>query len=776
LKAFAIVFLSFIVVVGKVLDVRVISDDGTSIPACRICISGIDTCVYSDLSGHATIECSDQKDSIFFSASGYEDSTVPVVLNVDTVTIQLKVMFSISELVPIKVTAPQIKPRGYQLKNRAVLFTSSDILNTAGTTGDISRYIATLPSVVASISEGYDNTLYVRGGRPTEVLFIVDGIEFENVNHFSKANSSGGPVGFINSDYIKSVSYYAGSMPAEYPSRLSSVINVTMKNGSFTNYKGSAAAKWTGGMLSVEGPLLREYVSFAVAARYINFEPLSKFVDNVGIPELGDIYAKCLFSPNEKLTMYATGLLSYNHNIFRYPSFFTSDTGYIKNRTNEIEQIKQGGGGFTIRFNNRISQELALGATFRNGKQYDSLSDFNPGFFQNRFAHNPIWENNGTKDNKSLNYKVKFNIGVIDSVVAGARLASSLFSLKYGEYSQSILLLSEDTVYLLRADTNIASFHGNEAGCFFDIPLQKWFIKTNVGLRYDYFGLLGKHTLSPSIVTDFTLPSAGIFTLSYGVYHQFPTEIPLLLFNTLSASRLLTSDSLEKQEMRLLKSIQPYRCHQYGIGYKTTFFDKFFIKSDLYYKWYDREFLYTSQFYISVMQMARDGVYRISDQNGKRKSMGIELMLNNDVQQWYYFSIGGSIFRVLNKYRDGQWYPDWTDVRYTFSVSSRVSFLEHHKLSLSASAMGGRPYTKRTTPSFNDSQTEWFNDRLDRICYVNIRYVYTKKIRALSLEGSIEILNLFNAQPALDYRFNGERYIKIVPFGITPIVGIAVNR
>lgn len=777
MKTFTIVLLSYILVAGKTLDIWVTTSDESFIPACRICISGIDSCLYSDLNGHVTIKFKDQFGPILFCASGYADTIVTDLPDVDTFTMQLKELSSIATLAPIKVTAPQIKLPGFQLKNRPILFTSSDILNTAGTGGDVSRFIATQPSVVASISEGYDNTLYIRGGRPTEILFIVDGIEFENVNHFSKANGSGGPVGFINSGFIKSVSYYAGAMPAEYPSRLSSVINISMKNGSFTTYKGSAAAKMTGGMLSIEGPLLHQYGSIAIAARYINFEPLSRLVDNSGIPKLGDIYAKCLFSPNEKLTVYATGVYSYNHNIFRYPSLFSSGNGYSRNITNEIEQIGQGGGGFTVRYDNKIMQELTLGVSFRDGKRYDSLSDFNSGYFLNSFAQNPISENIINKNNTSLNYKATFTIGGFDSIVAGARISGSHFSIKNGEYSQNIVSLSTDTVYALWADTKKACFHGNEAGMFFDVPIQKRNMVADVGLRYDYYGLLGKHTLSPSIVADFTLPSAAVLTISYGLYHQFPTEIPLLLFNTLSAMRFISRDSLEKMELQLLQDVKPYRCQQLGIGCKTFLFDHFFIKGDLYYKWYDREFLYSSQFSISVLEMDSNGDYTISNQNGKRKSMGVELMLNTDDHQWCYFSIGGSVFSVLNRYSNGNWYHDWTDVGYTFSVYSRISFLEHHMVSLTASAMGGRPYTKHSTGTtlFSSTQSEWFNDRLDRICYVNFLYKYTTKIRALSLEGSIEILNLFNAQPALDYRFNGERNIKIAPFGITPILGIAVN-
>jgi hypothetical protein len=772
LKVFTIVFLSYVLLVGNVLDIWVISKDGTSIPACRICMSGIDSCFYSDPVGHVAIEYPDKPGSIFFSASGYEDTIVPAIPFVDALTMQLKEQHSIDTLATIKVTAPKLKSDGYQLTTRPLLFTSSDIINTAGTAGDISRYIATLPSVVASISEGYDNTLYIRGGRPSEVLFIVDGIEFENVNHFSQANGSGGPIGFINSGFIKSVSYYAGGMPAEYASRLSSVIDIRMKNGSFTNFKESAAAKWNGGMLSFEGPVLPEYGSLAVGARYINFEPLSKFIDNGGIPKLGDFYTKCLFTPNDNIVLYATVLLSYNHIIYGYTSYFPTESGSIQNITNEIEQIRQGGGGFTIRYDNRISQELTLGVSFRNGKQYDSLSYFTPGYFRNRFAQNPIRENNIAKNNRSVNYKAKFSIGNIDSIIAGARISSNLLSIRLGEYLQDIQRISTDTVYTLMTDPRSASIHGNEAGCFFDLPLKKWCINTDVGLRYDYFGLLDKHTVSPSIVADFTLPSFGIITLSYGLYHQFPTEIPLLLFNDLSTLRFLKDKSLEKKEIQLLKHVKPYRCTQYGIGYKTWLFDQFFIKSDLYYKWYDKEFTYVNPFYISVMEIGRDGVYRISNQNGKRKSMGIELMLSNDVNHWYYFSLGGSIFSVFNKYKNGLWYQDWTDVQYTFSVSSRISLLKHHRLSLTASAMGGRPYT---TPPYNTTQSEWYNDRLDRICYVNFQYVYSTKIRGLHLEGSIEIMNLFNAQPALDYRFNGERYIKITPFKITPILGVAIT-
>ncbi len=96
-----------------------------------------------------------------------------------------------------------------------------DVLTSAGTYGDISRYLQIFPGVVAS--SDLSNQMLVRGGHPMENLFLVDGIEIPNINLLANANTTGGFGPMIDAAAIQSLQFYTGGFDANYPERLSSV-------------------------------------------------------------------------------------------------------------------------------------------------------------------------------------------------------------------------------------------------------------------------------------------------------------------------------------------------------------------------------------------------------------------------------------------------------------------------------------------------------------------------------------------------------------------------
>jgi hypothetical protein len=102
--------------------------------------------------------------------------------------------------------------------------TQAEILSSAGTYGDFSRSLQVLPGVVWS--SDLSNDVLVRGGHPTENLFVVDGIEVPNVNHFSLSGSTGGFTSMIDSTAIGSTSMRSDAYDAGYSSRLSSLIEI----------------------------------------------------------------------------------------------------------------------------------------------------------------------------------------------------------------------------------------------------------------------------------------------------------------------------------------------------------------------------------------------------------------------------------------------------------------------------------------------------------------------------------------------------------------------
>lgn len=101
---------------------------------------------------------------------------------------------------------------------------ASDIVSSAGTYGDFSRYLQLFPGVVFNSDESDD--ILVRGGNPIENLYIVNGIEVPNINHMATASNTGGLVSMIDTATLQGVDFRTGGYDASYEERLSSVVDI----------------------------------------------------------------------------------------------------------------------------------------------------------------------------------------------------------------------------------------------------------------------------------------------------------------------------------------------------------------------------------------------------------------------------------------------------------------------------------------------------------------------------------------------------------------------
>ena len=136
-------------------------------------------------------------------------------------------------LAPSKVVLPKVyttlqvvadAPGMLDALTPATNVTQVEILSSAGTYGDFSRYLQVMPGVVW-VSD-LSNDVLVRGGHPTENLFVVDGIEVPNINHFSLSGSTGGFTSMIDSTAVGSMNMRDDVYDAAYSSRLSSLIEI----------------------------------------------------------------------------------------------------------------------------------------------------------------------------------------------------------------------------------------------------------------------------------------------------------------------------------------------------------------------------------------------------------------------------------------------------------------------------------------------------------------------------------------------------------------------
>lgn len=109
----------------------------------------------------------------------------------------------------------------------------------AGTFGDFTRYLQVMPGVVWN--SDMSNELLVRGGRPTENLFVVDGVEIPNLNHFALPGSNGGFTSMLDTALIGSVEMRDDAWDAAYSSRLSSLVEIHTRELGAGEHAGEAS-------------------------------------------------------------------------------------------------------------------------------------------------------------------------------------------------------------------------------------------------------------------------------------------------------------------------------------------------------------------------------------------------------------------------------------------------------------------------------------------------------------------------------------------------------
>jgi hypothetical protein len=140
--------------------------------------------------------------------------------------------------------------------------------------------------------------IYVRGGGPDQNLILLDGVNIYNPNHLL------GFFSVFNGDAIKSIEVLKGGFPAEYGGRLSSVINITSRDGDVNQFKGSASIGLISSKLSLEAPIQKGKSSFIVSARRTYIDQVAGLVAKKKVNGNGyyfyDINARATYVLNKK--------------------------------------------------------------------------------------------------------------------------------------------------------------------------------------------------------------------------------------------------------------------------------------------------------------------------------------------------------------------------------------------------------------------------------------------------------------------------------------------
>ncbi len=278
-------------------------DEGTNegIPFVNLIVDGTNIGSTTDLDGNFLFTgISPGFVRLRVSAVGYETrlSTEFMVTGPRTANIDIGLQEIRVELDAVEVTASQFE-RSDESPVSLRRLGIKEIERSPGGNRDISKVIQGLPGVAST--PAFRNDVIVRGGGPAENSFFLDGVEIPNINHFATQGASGGPVGILNTDFIREVEMYSGAFPANRGDAMSSVFEFRQVNGNSDRLNFQATVGASDLALTADGPLGPNTTFIASARRsYLQF-----IFGVVGLPFL-PTYNGFQFKTNTRVSDNAT--------------------------------------------------------------------------------------------------------------------------------------------------------------------------------------------------------------------------------------------------------------------------------------------------------------------------------------------------------------------------------------------------------------------------------------------------------------------------------------
>ncbi len=238
---------------GYVSDIR----NGENIIGVNVYCKDLNKGVTSNVYGFYSLTLPEGKYEISFSYVGYK--TQEFILNLDK-DISKNISFEIESFTVGEI---QVKGKANIVKNTQTSMIEvpiEQIKTIPALLGevDIIKAIQLLPGVQSS--EGTSG-FYVRGGGPDQNLILLDGVPVYNASHI------GGIFSVFNADAVKSVRLTKGGFPARFGGRLSSVLQIDMKEGNSKQLKGDFTLGLVSSKFTLEGPIIKDKTSFIVSGR-----------------------------------------------------------------------------------------------------------------------------------------------------------------------------------------------------------------------------------------------------------------------------------------------------------------------------------------------------------------------------------------------------------------------------------------------------------------------------------------------------------------------------
>ena len=596
------------------------------------------------------------KDSVDISISyvGYQTQSYRIFLNKD-----IQINFTLGSdiaLEEVEVVGEKLERIEEETRMSTIGVPVEQIKSIPALLGetDVLKVLQLLPGVQSG-GEGQSG-LYVRGGSPDQNLILLDGVPVYNASHLF------GFFSVFNADAVKDVTLTKGGFPARYGGRLSSVIEINMKEGDKDDWHGTGTIGLISSKLTLEGPIVKDKTSLIVSGRRTYIDILARPFIKMGFESNGnsgvagyffdDINAKVNHKFSEKDRIYASVYTGRDKFYFEetyedpFDLNYSSTTGF---------GLQWGNLTGALRWNHLWTNKL-----FSNTTLTFSKYNFNTS----------VLDEFGNDSNNSK-FELKYDAGIED--IAGkidfdwvpnpghfVRFGASVISHKFAPGAFDFFgeeISSGQSTFKIDTILGQPNVHATELALYVEDDMKIGDrLKANIGLHFSAFDVRDKFytSLQPRVGLRYLLENGVAIKASYTQMRQY---VQLLTNEGIGLPTDLWLPSTEK--------VKPQDSWQAAIGLAKTVGKDYEVSIEGYYKEMSNLTAYKEG--SSFFQLG-DWEERITQGNGK--SYGAEILLQKKkgrLSGWIGYTLSWA-FRQFDGLNLGREFPFKYDRRHDLSV------------------------------------------------------------------------------------------------------------
>lgn len=640
-------------------------ENGETLIGATVSVPEINKAITTNAYGFYSINIPAGNYTLLITSIGYQSLTLPVVLNSNQeINADLRPYIELEEAVVVSATKKENNIRSAQMGK--VDFQIERIKSVPAFLGeaDLLKVVQLVPGV-RNAGEGSAG-IYVRGGGPDQNLIILDDAVVYNTGHLF------GFFSVFNSDAIKNVTLIKGGMPAQYGGRLSSVLDISMKDGNNQKFQTEGGIGLIASRFSVQGPIKKNVASFIVSGRRTYIDALVKpFVSKESQYKgsgyyFYDLNTKINYKFSNKDRLYLSGY--FGRDVF----------DFVNGRQSFDIHIPWGNATATLRWNHVFNNKLFANTTAVyndynfsfTGKQETTIGKLSSGIRDLSLKHDLDFY-------PSTNHKMKMGAQYIWHRFTPSVVSGSQDSVAYNPNVAQVKFAHEAAVYV-QDDWDISSK-----------------IKVNAGLRYSFFQQAGPYKMYTTDEDGNRLDSTvykrgqkiksygGLeprFSLRYGIDEN--SSVKGSVTKNFQYIHLVSSSGTTLPTDLWVPStyfVEPQESWLYALGYFRNFRNGMFETSvEVYYKDMRHQIEFQEGYTPRTLDDAEtEFVF------GKGRSYGAEFFINKAkgrLTGWigYTWSKTDRTFEDLNS---GKRFPAKYDRRHDMSVVAMYDLNDKWKLS-----------------------------------------------------------------------------------------------